>query len=74
MAPAELICSNILRTVNTALLPAIRSSLTPAGLAIFAGMEQPEAGEFRSALAEAHFTIVDEASDAGWWGTAARLA
>ncbi len=74
MAPAELICSNILRSVNTALLSAIRNSLTPAGLAIFAGMEQPEAGEFRSALAEAHFTIVDEASDAGWWGTAARLA
>jgi ribosomal protein L11 methyltransferase len=74
MAPAELICSNILRSVNTALLPAIRNSLTPAGLAIFAGMEQPEAGEFRSALADAHFTIVDEASDADWWGTAARLA
>jgi ribosomal protein L11 methyltransferase len=74
MAPAELICSNILRSVNTALLPAIRNSLTPAGLAIFAGMEQLEAGEFRSALADAHFTIVDEASDAGWWGTAARLA
>jgi ribosomal protein L11 methyltransferase len=74
MAPAELICSNILRSVNTALLPAIRNSLTPAGLAIFAGMEQPEAAEFRSALADAHFTIVDEASDAGWWGTAARLA
>jgi ribosomal protein L11 methyltransferase len=74
VAPAELICSNILRSVNTALLPAIRSSLTPAGLAIFAGMEQTEAGEFRSALAEAHFTIVDEASDAGWWGTATRLA
>jgi ribosomal protein L11 methyltransferase len=74
MAPAELICSNILRSVNTALLRAIRNSLTPAGLAIFAGMEQLEAGEFRSALADAHFTIVDEASDAGWWGTAARLA
>jgi ribosomal protein L11 methyltransferase len=74
MAPAELICSNILRSVNTALLPAIASSLAPRGIAIFAGMEQPEADEFRAALAEARFTIVEEASDAGWWGVAARLA
>lgn len=74
MAPAELICSNILRSVNTALLPAIAASLAPRGIAIFAGMEQPEADEFRPALAEAGFTIVEEASDTGWWGVAARLA
>jgi ribosomal protein L11 methyltransferase len=74
MAPAELICSNILRSVNTALLPPIAASLAPRGIAIFAGMEQPEADEFRPALAEAGFTIVEEASDTGWWGVAALLA
>jgi ribosomal protein L11 methylase PrmA len=36
--PAELVLSNILRTVNVTLLPAIRQALVPAGLAIIAGM------------------------------------
>jgi ribosomal protein L11 methyltransferase len=74
MGPAELICSNILRAVNTALLPAIASALVPGGLALFAGMELIEADRFRGALASAGFTAVDEASDAGWWGVAARPA
>jgi ribosomal protein L11 methyltransferase len=74
MGPAELICSNILRTVNTRLLPAITRTLAPSGLALFAGMELVEAQRFRGALAEARFAIVDETSDTGWWGVAARPA
>lgn len=71
--PAELVLSNILRTVNVTLLPAIRQALVPGGLAIFAGMEEPEAPLFLSALRETAFAVVDEVRDAGWWGVAARL-
>jgi ribosomal protein L11 methyltransferase len=72
LGPADLLLSNILRNVNTALLPAIEAALRPAGLAIFAGMEEPEAELFRPVLAAAGFTVEDEVVDAGWWAVAAR--
>jgi ribosomal protein L11 methyltransferase len=72
--PADLVLANILRTVNVLLLPAIRESLRPRGLAIFAGMETPEAELFRPELGAAGYDIIDEVIDAGWWGVAARLA
>lgn len=70
--PADLLCSNILRLVNTALLPEIRRALVPGGLAIFSGMEIAEAPFFREALVERGFVEVDQAEDAGWWAVAAR--
>lgn len=70
--PANLILSNILRTANTALLPAIAAALMKGGLAIFSGMEQAEAPEFRRALHDAGFVLVQETVDAGWWAVAAR--
>lgn len=72
LGPADLILSNILRSVNLVLLPTIRASLAPGGLVIFAGMELPEAELFRPPLAAAGFAAVDEVTDAGWWGVAAR--
>jgi ribosomal protein L11 methyltransferase len=69
--PADLLLSNILRTVNTALLPVITTALRPGGTAIFSGMEQHEAEEFRTVLSGAGFTVVQEALDGGWWGVAA---
>jgi ribosomal protein L11 methyltransferase len=72
VGPADLLLSNILRSVNTALLPVIVSALRPGGIAVFSGMEQTEAEEFRSALDGAGFTLVQEALDAGWWGVAAK--
>ena len=71
LGPADLLMSNILRTVNVTLFPAIRSALRPGGIAIFSGMEEAEAGEFRSALTVAEFAIRDEVTDSGWWGVAA---
>lgn len=70
--PADLILSNILRTVNVTLLPAIRQALAPGGIAVFAGMEDPESELFRSPLREAGFSVTDEWRDAGWWSVAAR--
>jgi ribosomal protein L11 methyltransferase len=71
LGPADLVLSNILRIVNVTLLPAIRAALRPGGLAIFSGMEEAEAPEFRPELELAGFTLVDEATDAGWWAVAA---
>jgi ribosomal protein L11 methyltransferase len=72
LGPADLLLSNILRTVNTRLLPAILAALRPGGLAIFSGMETAEAELFRPALEPAGFAPVDEVIDAGWWAVAAR--
>lgn len=72
IGPADLLLSNILRNVNTALLPAISAAVRPGGLAIFSGMEIPEAPLFRPELDAARFIIVDEETDAGWWAVAAR--
>lgn len=71
VGPVDLLVSNILRTVNTALLPVICQALRPRGLAILSGMEQEEAEEFRRILSDAGFKLVQEALDAGWWGVAA---
>ncbi len=72
VGPADLLLSNILRTVNVRLLPAIRQGTRPGGLAIFSGMEEAEAPLFRPVLEAASFSIVDEVIDAGWWALAAR--
>jgi ribosomal protein L11 methyltransferase len=69
--PCELLLSNILRAVNTALLPAIAEALSVGGIAIFSGMEESEAPEFRQALSAAGFKAVRETVDSGWWGIAA---
>jgi ribosomal protein L11 methyltransferase len=74
IGPVELLVSNILRTVNTTLLPVISASLGRSGIAIFAGMEQGEADEFSAALSDQGFRIVQETLDAGWWGVAAERA
>lgn len=70
--PAEVICSNILRSVNTILLPRIEKALTVGGIAIFSGMEDAEETLFRPVLDRHGFTILEDCHDAGWWGVAAR--
>ena len=72
LGPVELIVSNILRSANTELLPAIAAALAPAGIAIFAGMEEDERELFLTALSGAGFARFDEAADEAWWGVAAR--
>jgi ribosomal protein L11 methyltransferase len=72
VGPADLVLSNILRSVNAQLLPAIVRSLRPGGVAIFSGMEQAEAPLFRPLLPPAGLKAMDEQRDAGWWAVAAR--
>lgn len=71
LGPADLLLSNILRTVNTALLPAIVAALRDGGLAIFSGMETMEAVTFRAVLAAAGLVERDAVEDTGWWAVAA---
>ena len=72
LGPADLALSNILRSANTALLPAIAAALVAEGTAIFSGMEIAEAPLFLPALEWAGFTVLDDLTDTGWWGVAAR--
>ena len=69
--PCDLLLSNILRTVNTALLPVIAGALRPGGTAIFSGMEEVEAPMFSAALHAAGFETIRETVDTGWWAVAA---
>ena len=72
LGPADVVLSNILRTVNTALLPAIVSAVRPGGgLAVFSGMERAEAPVFQPALAAAGLRVRDDVVDSGWWAVAA---
>lgn len=72
VGPADLVCSNILRTVNVILLPAIREALVPGGTAIFSGMELRERELFLPVLAEHGWDVREEQADADWWAVAAR--
>ncbi len=72
LGPVEVVVSNILCSVNAALLPAIRASLAPTGCAILAGMEQSEREVFLPELDRAGLVSVDEATDDGWWAVAVR--
>lgn len=74
LGPVDLVVSNILRSVNATLLPAIRDSLTADGVAIFAGMETDERTGFLPVLEAAGYSALEEAVDDGWWGVAARVS
>ncbi len=72
-APADIVVSNILRTVNVLLLPAVKGALAARGIAIFAGMEEAEAVLFKPELEQAGFAVMDDVRDAGWWSCAVRV-
>lgn len=72
LGPVEVLAANILRSTNTALLPAIRQALEPGGVGVFAGMETPERDLFLASLSAAGFRAIDEDVDAGWWSVAAQ--
>lgn len=72
VGPVDLVCSNILRTVNALLLPAIIDALRPGGVAIFSGMEIAEEALFRPVLETGGWSIIDECRDTDWWAVVAR--
>lgn len=72
LGPADMVVSNILRSVNIELLPAIIEALRPEGIAVFSGMETAEAPLFLAVLEAGGFAVLEERTDTGWWGVAAR--
>jgi ribosomal protein L11 methyltransferase len=70
VGPADLILSNILRSVNLELLPTILAALAPTGVAILSGMETPEAETFRPAVEAGGLRVIAETVDQGWWAAA----
>jgi ribosomal protein L11 methyltransferase len=72
VGPVDVVCSNILRTVNVLLLPAIHEALRPEGIAIFSGMEQAEREMFLPVLEAGGWSVLEEQVDADWWAVAAR--
>lgn len=70
--PVDLVVSNILRNVNELLLDPITRSLRLGGVAIFAGMETPEADLFRPSQTAAGFSEIGQVVDEGWWSVVAR--
>ncbi len=72
VGPVNVVCSNILRTVNVLLLPAIREALRPDGIAIFSGMERAEREMFLPVLEAGGWSVLEEQVDADWWAVAAR--
>lgn len=72
VGPADLVCSNILRTVNVALLPSVLDALVPGGIAIFSGMERRERELFLPVLEQHRWEVREEQDDADWWAVAAR--
>lgn len=72
VGPVDVVCSNILRTVNVLLLPAIREALRPDGIAIFSGMERAEREMFLPVLEAGGWSVLEEQVDADWWAVAAR--
>jgi ribosomal protein L11 methyltransferase len=71
-APADIVISNILRSVNTILLPAIVAAMAPDGVAIFAGMEESEENLFRPVLERGGLVVIDDVRDANWWSCCTR--
>lgn len=74
VGPADLVVSNILGSVNLRLLPAIREVLPPGAMAVIAGIEAEEAGQFRPHLLAGGFRAMDETVDESWWAVSARRA
>ena len=64
--------SNILRTANTALLPAIARAPRQVASRSSPGWRRPRLREFRQDLRAAGFGVMQETVDAGWWAVAAR--
>ena len=69
--PAELICSNILRVVNSQLLDPLAAALAPGGAVIFSGMEVPERELFTPVLEAAGWRVADQVIDGEWWAVLA---
>jgi ribosomal protein L11 methyltransferase len=68
VAPVRVVLANIISSVIKELLPVIRDSLSPDGVAIFSGMLVSE----RSEMIACGLDVIDEISDGEWWSASCR--
>ena len=74
VAPVRVVLANIISSVLVPLLPAIRQSLTPDGVALFSGILIDERDDFMAALDRHRWHVEAEDIEDVWWTAAARRA
>ena len=67
VAPVRVVLANIVSSVLKELLPVIRASLSPDGIAILAGILVEERDEMLGALGEAGWRTVETDEEGSWW-------
>jgi ribosomal protein L11 methyltransferase len=70
VSPIDLVLANIISSVICELLPAIASSLSARGRAIFSGMLREEQGEMLAAFDAQHWRVEHEDLEDIWWTVA----
>ena len=70
----QLILVNIISSVITQLLPAIRDGLAPDGAVVLSGVLIAESSALKDVLARAGWSIVAEDVEGEWWSAIARRA
>jgi ribosomal protein L11 methyltransferase len=74
VAPVRVILVNIISSVITRLLPAIRDALEPNGIVVLSGVLVSEREALARALSDAGWQITAEEAEGEWWSAAARRA
>ncbi len=74
VAPVRVVLANIISSVLIEMLPAIRSSLSADGVAIFSGILLDEREDFVAALAREGWRVEEEGVEDVWWTTVTRRA
>lgn len=72
VAPVRVVLANIISSVLLSLLPAVRSALSPDGMAIFAGVLRDEREDFIAALTAQGWRAEQEDTEGAWWTVVAR--
>ena len=67
LAPVRVVFANIISSVLTELLPAIRRSLTGDGVAILSGILDEEREKMLAVFAAGGWRVVQEDAEGPWW-------
>lgn len=67
LAPVRVVLANIISSVLTELLPVIRHSLTPHGVAILSGILDEEREKMLTVFAAGGWRVVREDAEGQWW-------
>jgi len=68
----DLLFANILLEPLLAMLPRVRETLVPGGIAIFSGMTSRESGVFMEELSRTGLEVIGQITKEDWWSVAAQ--